>query len=127
LALARQPMAVGRALEESRADGALELANVAPDRRLPQPERARRLAQAPGLSDREEHPQIVPVHAASLASPRVAEVRRIRSTVLRNSWLVGRRLRVMQWSCGREAHDERERVPAVRRRDGENAGGASHG
>src|SRR5918993_473257 len=61
-------VAVGRALEQAGADAALELAQVASDRGLPEAQRAGRAAQAARLRDREKHPQVVPLHAASLAS-----------------------------------------------------------
>jgi hypothetical protein len=67
LAFARQAMPIRRALEQPGAHGPLELVEVPPDGRLSESQRARRLAQAAGLGDGEEDPQVVPLHAPSLA------------------------------------------------------------
>jgi hypothetical protein len=63
-------VAVRRSLEEPRVHALLELLDVPRDRWLTDPEGAGGAAQASRLRHREEHPQIVPVHGASLATPR---------------------------------------------------------
>ena len=68
LAFARQAMPIRRALEQPGAHAQLELVEGPPDGRLAESQRTRRLTQATRLGDGEEDPQIVPLHAPSLAN-----------------------------------------------------------
>jgi hypothetical protein len=75
-------VADGRALEPSRLERLFQLAQMAHDGGLAEMERASGPPQAAGLSHGEEHAQIVPLHAGSVATSLTADALPIRSGVI---------------------------------------------
>src|SRR6266542_4406028 len=107
LAFARQAMPIRRALEQPGAHAQLELVEVPSDGRLSESQRTRRLAQAAALGDGEENPQIIPLHAPSLANARKRKgVLRIRNAAFhiwrlvrpRRRWFTGGSWEGARWA-----------------------------
>ena len=82
LTAARQPMPVGRALEEAGAERLLELAQAADDGGLAKAQRPGSSPQTSGLGDSQKHLQIIPLHGATVSAAAGKRVLRIRSRVI---------------------------------------------
>src|SRR5207249_12219863 len=76
-------MAIGRPLEESRAQALLELTQAADHRGLPEAERPSGPSEAAGLGDGENDSQVVSLHARQLSNFARRHSLRIRSGAIR--------------------------------------------
>ena len=79
MAPASQPVPVGRALEEARAERLLELTQAADDGGLAQTQDPGGPPQTARLGHGQEHPHVIPLHRRTLAALRLGEALRIRS------------------------------------------------